>query len=102
MILACDFGCLLRQCVTIKATCQNLYKKHWLVPYQKSQFLVRNCSNLGAMLRGNWQKYFQRSLLCVRLSQIEDQKNLCKAKGLQGLLVVTLSIILSICFSCFS
>jgi hypothetical protein len=35
----------------------------------------------------------------VRLSQIEDQKNLCKAKGLQGLLqglqgllVVTLSM----------
>jgi len=44
------------------------------------------------MLRGNWQKYFQRSSLGVRLSQIEDQKNLCKAKGLQGLLVVTLSM----------
>jgi len=28
----------------------------------------------------------------VRLSQIEDQKNLCQAKGLQGLLVVTLSM----------
>jgi hypothetical protein len=44
------------------------------------------------MLRGNWQKYFQRSSLVVRLSQIEDQKKLCKAKGLQGLLVVTLSM----------
>ncbi len=55
-------------------------------------------SNLGVMLRGNKQKYFQRSSLGVRLSQIEDQKNLCKAEGLQGLLqglqgllVVTLS-----------
>jgi hypothetical protein len=44
------------------------------------------------MLRGNWQKYFRSRSSGLRLSQIEDQKNLCQAKGLQGFLVVTLTM----------